>query len=68
MNPDQSFEVLESAKEELMGAAETFFATYEAEGTVGADDVAPLERVVELFDEIIVQLRAIRTGKDTGTT
>jgi hypothetical protein len=68
MNPDQSFEDLESAKEELMEAAETFFASYEAQGTVSADNVAHLENVVESFDETIVQLRAIRTGKNAGAT
>jgi hypothetical protein len=63
--PDESFDELKTIKTDLLKAAETIFATYEADGTVKADEVAVYDEIVEVFnDEFLV---IVLTGvSDTG--
>ncbi len=55
--PDASFDEFVTIKENLQAAAETLFATYEAEGTVNPDEFIAYETALEAFtDEFIVAI------------
>lgn len=66
-NPDVSFEDIKTVKADLLQKAETFFAAYEANGSVSAEDLEPFEAAVESFGDLFVKSPKMVAPSDAAT-
>jgi len=62
--PDESFEDLKTVKANMLTAAETMFATYEADGKVNPDEVEAFETELEAFTDTFVIVIPIEETKE----
>jgi hypothetical protein len=54
--PEKSYDAIKAAKDEILQATETMFATYEKDGAVNATEVQALEDAVENLDNTYLAL------------